>query len=820
MQGVTIKLYAADGTTVLATATTDVNGNYYFSSASGTSTASKIVGLSLQPETTYFIKITSLGSHASVANINLTSVTIGGTAGQNSGTSLANNDATLVSGLPTIQLLTGSQGSNNHTYDFGFVSCVLNVTASSTGPYCAGATIALSASGASGSATYAWTGPNSFSSSLQNPTINSANDLKSGTYQVIVNDGGCKDTATVLVAVNTVTATAGGTDVCLGSAISLTSSGTGATAYAWSGPSGYSSTLQNPNITPAVAGNAGTYTVTVTGTGGCTATASVVINVKTAVATASAVSTSVCVGGTISLSSTGGGTYSWSGPNSFISALQNPTISNASSSDAGTYVVTVTNVNGCTATASVSITINIPSATAAANSPVCKGSTISLSSSGGVSYSWSGPNGYTSSSQNPTLTNATTAMAGTYTVTTTNAGGCTATATAVVSVQTVVAEASGNNTCLGGTISLSATGGTSYSWSGPNSFTSSLQNPVISGATALNGGTYTVTVTNNGCTATATAAVTVSSAPSATALGGTVCAGEALQLSASAGAISYSWSGPNSYTSSQQNPVISPAVAIHTGTYTVTMTGSGGCAGTATVSVTVNALPTATASVASTVCEGSTLSLTSSGGSTYAWSGPNGFVSSVQNPTIPNASDLNTGTYIVTVTSAAGCTATASTSTTIVRATATAATSTPSICTGATIQLSATGGGTYSWSGPNAFVSSSATPSIAGATAAASGIYTVTVTAANSCTATATTTVSVNQLNATANSNSPVCVGQSLSLSASAGASYAWSGPNGFTSTLQNPVISYPLAANGGNYSVTVTDANGCTGTASTADSR
>ncbi|MBL7815790.1 MAG: hypothetical protein JNL70_12320 [Saprospiraceae bacterium] len=814
MQGVTVKLYAANGTTVLATATTDANGAYYFSSKTGTSTANTIYGVNLQPETDYYIKVTALGSHSSVSGISLSNVSTGGTAGVNSGTSLANNDATLVSGVPTIQLKTGTIGANNHTYDFGFTTCNLNVTAANTGPFCAGSTISLTSTGASGSATYAWTGPNSFTSTAQNPTVNSASSLKSGVYTVIVTDGGCKDTATTTVVVNTVTATAGGAGVCAGETINLTASG--GTSYAWSGPNGFTSTAQNPSVSPAVAASAGTYTVTVTGSGGCTSTASVTVAVNSASATATGGGT-VCTGSTISLSATGGGTYAWSGPNNFASSLANPTVTNATSLNEGTYTVTVTAANGCKATASTSATISIPTATATSNAPVCAGGTINLTATGGGTYSWSGPNSFTSNSATPSVLSATTAKAGTYTVTVTNANGCSTTASTNVSVTTVSATASATNTCVGGSISLSATGGTSYAWSGPNSFTNTTQNPTIAPATAANAGTYTVTVTNAGCSATATATVSVANAPTASVAVSPICAGGSIQLAASSGGVSYAWSGPNGYTSTQQNPVISPATTAYNGTYTVTMTGSSGCSGTANVSVTVNALPTATAgAVSNAVCVGNTINLNSSGGGTYAWSGPNGFTSSVQSPTIANATSVNAGTYTVTVTSAAGCTSTASTTITINTASATASTSTPIICEGSNISLSATGGGTYSWSGPNAFTSSSATPSLTAATAAASGVYTVTVTS-NGCTATATTAVTVNKASVTAFSNSPVCVGQTLSLSATAGASsYSWTGPNGFTSTSATPSVSSISSANAGTYNVTITDANGCTASTST----
>jgi len=120
-------------------------------------------------------------------------------------------------------------------------------------------------------------------------------------------------------------------------------------------------------------------------------------------------------------------TYSWTGPGGWTSNLQNPTRSNATLAMAGTYTLTVTGANGCTGSASTNVAVNSkPVATASSNSPVCEGSTIQLTGgpNGMTTYSWTGPGGWTSNLQNPTRSNATLAMAGTYRLTVTN-GGCT-----------------------------------------------------------------------------------------------------------------------------------------------------------------------------------------------------------------------------------------------------------------------------------------------------------------------------------------------------------------------------------------------------------
>ena len=188
-----------------------------------------------------------------------------------------------------------------------------------------------------------------------------------------------------------------------------------------------------------------------------------------------------------------------------------------------------------------------------------------------------------------------------------------------------------------------------YNWTGSGS----------SGSSSYAGGPSR-TQDNDGHFVTITATVVTSGPAAPTASnGGQVCVGSTLNLYAStvAGA-TYAWTGPNGFTSAEQNPSIPNATAAAAGTYSVTAT-VGGCTSSSagTTYATVNAIPSApTASNGGTVCPGGTLSLTAStvSGATYAWTGPNGFTSAAQNPTIPNATTEATGTYSVTAT-VSGC---------------------------------------------------------------------------------------------------------------------------------------------------------------------
>lgn len=176
---------------------------------------------------------------------------------------------------------------------------------------------------------------------------------------------------------------------------------------------------------------------------------------------------SACVTGTISLTSSIGTTYNWSGPNGFTSSLQNPSILNANATMAGIYRITVTAGPGCTDTDTIIVTINaLPIITVGSNSPVCVGQTINLTSSDGIAYSWNGPNSFKSNVRYPSILNADTSMAGSYTVTVTANNGCAVTNTTNVTVDNYPVASAGpdqelkfvSETQMMASLSLSETG--------------------------------------------------------------------------------------------------------------------------------------------------------------------------------------------------------------------------------------------------------------------------------------------------------------------------------------------------------------------------
>jgi gliding motility-associated-like protein len=717
------------------------------------------------------------------------------------------------------------------------VNALPTATATNNGPVCVGTSLDLTG-GNGGMTSYTWTGPNGFSSSSQSPNVSgSATTAMSGTYTLVISDGTCSNTATTVVTVNalpTATATNNG-PVCEGTALNLTGGNAGMTSYTWTGPNGFSSSSQSPSVsgsaTPAMAG---TYTLVISD-GTCSNTATTVVTVN-ALPTATATNNGpVCAGTSLDLTGGNAGmtSYNWTGPNGFSNSTQSPNVSgSATTAMSGTYTLTISD-GTCTNTASTVVTVNaLPMATATNNGPVCIGNSLDLTggANGMTSYSWIGPNGFTSSSQSPNVSgSATLIMSGTYTLTISD-GTCTNTASTAVTVYTFpTATATSNGPVCEGT-SLSLTGGdpgmVSYTWTGPNGFSSSSQSPNVSAsATTAMAGTYTLVISDGSCTNTATTVVTVNTLPTATATNnGPVCAGTSLDLTGgNAGMTSYSWTGPNGFSSSSQSPNVSGnATPAMSGTYTLVIS-DGTCSNTATTVVTVNALPTATATNNGPVCEGTALNLTggNAGMTSYTWTGPNGFSSSSQSPSVSgSATPAMAGTYTLVI-SDGTCSNTATTVVTVNALPTATATNNGPVCAGTSLDL--TGGDpgmtSYNWTGPNGFSNSTQSPNVSGsATTAMSGTYTLTI-SDGTCTNTASTVVTVNALpTATASNNGPVCIGNSLDLTGGANGmtSYSWTGPGGFTSSSQSPNVSGSATpAMAGTYILTISDGT-CSNTANT----
>jgi gliding motility-associated-like protein len=340
----------------------------------------------------------------------------------------------------------------------------------------------------------------------------------------------------------------------------------------------------------ALPSNGATCTVTAvfSAVSSCSATATFTSPASCASCTTTAANNGpICEGQTLNLTcSTAGATsYAWSGPN-FNSAIQNPTISNATANASGVYTVTVTLASGAICVATTTVTVNpSPPADAGQTVVICTGGNVQLNASGGTSYSWTPATGLSNNAiNNPVASPASTTQ---YTVTV-GANGCFQTDTITVFVLSQVTATVNPNVsiCLGQSAQLSAGGGSSYQWIPATGLSSSsIANPT---ATPNVTTTYSVIVSTSGGCPNDTAVVTVTVSPPfsiTVSANDTICAGQAGTVSAS-GANSYVWFPGGSTNSSL---TASPSI-----TTTYTVAGSNGlCADTQTVAIIVIPSPVA-----------------------------------------------------------------------------------------------------------------------------------------------------------------------------------------------------------------------------------
>lgn len=357
---------------------------------------------------------------------------------------------------------------------------------------------------------------------------------------------------------------------------------------------------------------------------------------------------------------------------------------------ATTYYATCFNGKCESPATPVVLTVNPTPATPVINSntPVCEEGDIVLTCTSvpgvGVQYSWYGPNGTllgTTTDTTFTIADATPSMSGLYSVTA-SIGNCVSgsSSTTVVVRPIPVAPTlpEGSLTvCERGTLTFCAVAGLTgavFNWTFPDGSHYNGNCVTITNATAAQSGTYTVTVTVDGCEShSSSVTVIVNAAPKADSIGSNapLCEHQTLNLftyvSGEDLPYHYSWTGPNGYTSTEQNPSIPDVTEVdNQGFYSVVITDTiTGCTSvTYTELVEINTFPDKViADNDGPICEGGVIKLNATNvfNGVYTWTGPNGYTATGKNPTLNPADPSQTGTYTVTVTLPGGCVDSAST---------------------------------------------------------------------------------------------------------------------------------------------------------------
>jgi gliding motility-associated-like protein len=608
-------------------------------------------------------------------------------------------------------------------------------TATNTGPYCVGSTVQLNGTGGG---TYAWTGPNGFTSSIQNPTIPSATMAAAGVYNLTATNAGCVSTASTTVVMNALPIVNAGAaqTICAGTSVTLAA--TGATTYSWN-----NGVTQNVAFTPLA-----TTTYTVTGTtAGCTSTSTVSITVNPIPPVNAGAPQTICIGFPVTLSASGATTYSWD--NGVTQDIPFYPLST------NTYTVTGTSL-GCTNTSNVTVTVNpLPTVDAGSDITICDGGSVTLNGNGANTYTWS--NGEVNGvSFVPTI------GAGSITVSGTDVNGCINSDQLSLTVNpnpTPLIIGPGSY-CSGAIATLAADQVyTTYLWN--NGSTNSSIDVVESD------GPSTLSVTNSfGCQGTSPAFSVVENPVIVYNSSIAICQG--------------------------QSATIHGLTQTLAGTYSQSFTAANGCDSLSNVTLTLNSLPIINAGTDVTVCQGSSVTLNANGANTYSWD--NSVINNVA--FTPN---VGSTVYTVTGTNLNGCVNSDNLIVLVNPTPSVNAGNDVSICIGNSVILNGAGANSYSWD--NGVTDGiSFIPSTPGITT-----YTVTGTSTSGCLDSDQIIVTVNALpNVNAGNDQVICEGNSVVLTGSGAATYSWSGG------VNNGVQFVPTLGST-NFTVVGTSAAGCT---------
>lgn len=208
-------------------------------------------------------------------------------------------------------------------------------------------------------------------------------------------------------------------------------------------------------------------------------------------------STTICAGNNLTLtaSSSSVNTYQWFGPAVYSSTNAVAVVPAVTATNAGLYSIIVTSPGGCSTSGNVSVTVNSsPTNTLNHNGPLCVGGNLSLTTNTAVAYLWTGPGSFSSTAQNPGISNVNVVNGGVYTLQATNSIGCTTSQTANIAVNSnpTVSVAGATAICEGAAINLLGGGALNYTWTSPSNSVSINNTLTINSAQLSDAGTYTV----------------------------------------------------------------------------------------------------------------------------------------------------------------------------------------------------------------------------------------------------------------------------------------------------------------------------------------
>ncbi|MCX6181779.1 MAG: gliding motility-associated C-terminal domain-containing protein [Bacteroidetes bacterium] len=647
------------------------------------------------------------------------------------------------------------------------------------------------------------------------------------------------------------------TSVCSGVAFKRGATANSNYSYSWSPSAGLSSTtVADPVVQISNATSLSvlkTYTVTTTSLiTGCVATDAVTVTIYPFPIANAGRDTSVCPNSPALLGTTAvvGNTYSWLPVSSLNNAsIAQPIFQKGNSSTAkisSVYTLKVTSVNGCESSDNVTVDVKPnPIANAGKDTAVCSGIAVQLGATSkvGESYSWNSPTNLNSTViSDPTyqyVNSSASPVTMLYTITTT-ALGCSSNDDVNVTVNPFPVAKAGvdTNACpnLPAQLGASSVAGYTYLWSPSTGLSATnISSPTVQlPNTSINPvqSTYTVKVTQYGCSSFDDVVMTVNPLPLANAgRDSSVCTNSPVTLGSKAiVGNSYAWlPATNLSNASLAQPVfqkVNLTASPITSTYNVKVTSSKGCQANDAVTITVNPNPVANAGRDTTVCSGAAVKLggSSVSGQSYSWSpATNLNTATIADPTYQYAtssSSPTTTTYTISTT-ALGCTTTDDVKVTVNPFPNINAGIDTNACPNVAMTLggASVAGYTYLWS-PSTGLSSTtiSNPTLKLPNTTSSPIqstYTLKVTY-NGCSGIDDVVATVNPLPAAnAGKDTAVCSGQPVALGVASisGYSYSWS-PTQYlnSSTISNPVFSRSnttSTASNNNYTLTVT-AKGC----------